>query len=207
MTQPAQAGYRKVSLRQVLRADKLAFAKMAEAGEDIRADSSGKLPLDDAIANILKDYSLIVALLPLADVEGLSGKGRQAQWRRQGPYAFHGNGKKGKLGKGAGFGKTADSWGGKGFDSWSGKGKSPWKGKDSKGKGFGASAAKPEWLPEGLRFQGASAWSKRGGKVCYGYNLGQCTDPSCQKGDHCCIIFACGGDHPVTQCPRKPKKM
>ena len=207
LTQPAQAGYRKVSLRQVLRADKLAFAKMAEAGEDIRADSSGKLPLDDAIANILKDYSLIVALLPLADVEGLSGKGRQAQWRRQGPYAFHGNGKKGKLGKGPGFGKTADSWGGKGFDSWSGKGKSPWKGKDSKGKGFGASAAKPEWLPEGLRFQGASAWSKRGGKVCYGYNLGQCTDPSCQKGDHCCIIFACGGDHPVTQYPRKPKKM
>ncbi|CAE7242947.1 unnamed protein product, partial [Symbiodinium sp. CCMP2456] len=183
LTQPAQAGYRKVSLRQVLRADKLAFAKMAEAGEDIRADASGKLPLGEAVSNILKDYSLIVALLPLADVEGLSGKGRPAKWSRPGPYTPP-SGKKGKYGKGAG--------GGKGFDSWGGKGKAPLKGKDFKGKGAGSSFARQEWLPEGLRYQGASAWSKRGGKVCYGYNLGSCTDPACQKGEHCCIIFSCG---------------
>ena len=43
LTKPAQPGYRKVSLRQILRADKLAFAKMSEAGEDIRADASGAL--------------------------------------------------------------------------------------------------------------------------------------------------------------------
>ena len=69
---------------------------------------TGKLPLDDAISNILKDYSLIVALLPLADVEGLSGKGRPGKWSRPGPYTPP-SGKKGKYGKGAG--------GGKGFDS------------------------------------------------------------------------------------------
>ena len=26
-----------------------------------------------------------------------------------------------------------------------------------------------------------------------------------EKGDHNCIIFACGGDHPLTQCPMKPR--
>eukprot|EP00439_Symbiodinium_sp_Y106_P001000 s15222_g1.t1 len=105
LTKPAQQGYRKVSVRQILRADKLAFSKMSEAGEDIRADASG---------------------------------------------------------------------------------------------------GKPEWLPEGLRYQGASAWNSSGNKNCYGFNLGTCTDQNCQKGDHKCI---CGGDHPVGKCPMKPKKL
>ena len=68
LTKPAQQGYRKVSLRQILRADKLAFSKMSEAGEDIRADAPGDLPLDKLIATVLQDYDLIVALLPLGDV-------------------------------------------------------------------------------------------------------------------------------------------
>ncbi|CAE7483607.1 unnamed protein product, partial [Symbiodinium sp. KB8] len=69
LMKPAQPGYRKVSLRQILRADKLAFSKMSEAGEDIRADASGVCPLDDMISNILRDYDLIVSLLPLGDLE------------------------------------------------------------------------------------------------------------------------------------------
>ena len=64
VTRPAQPGYRKVSLRQVLRADKLAFAKLAEQGEDIRADANGKLPLDIAMQSVLQEYELLVALLP-----------------------------------------------------------------------------------------------------------------------------------------------
>ena len=62
VTRPAQPGYRKVSLRQVLRADKLAFAKLAEQGEDIRADANGKLPLDIAMQSVLQEYELLVAL-------------------------------------------------------------------------------------------------------------------------------------------------
>eukprot|EP00439_Symbiodinium_sp_Y106_P021996 s11285_g2.t1 len=150
LTKPAQQGYRKVSLRQILRADKLAFSKMSEAGEDIRADASGDLPLDKLIATVLQDYDLIVALLPLGDVDGLAGKNRRS-------------------------------------------------------RGYGG--GKPEWLPEGLRYQGASAWNSSGSKNCYGFNLGTCTDQNCQKGDHKCIIFKCGGDHPVGKCPMKPKKL
>ena len=82
LTKPAQPGYRKVSLRQVLRADKLAFAKMSEAGEDIRANASGVLPLDGMIASILQDYNLIVALLPLGDLEGLPGRSRHGRGGR-----------------------------------------------------------------------------------------------------------------------------
>ncbi|CAE7942727.1 unnamed protein product, partial [Symbiodinium necroappetens] len=76
VTRPAQPGYRKVSLRQVLRADKLAFAKLAEQGEDIRADVNGKLPLDIAMQSVLQEYELLVALLPLPETEGKGKKGK-----------------------------------------------------------------------------------------------------------------------------------
>ena len=207
LMKPAQPGYRKVSLRQILRADKLAFSKMSEAGEDIRADASGVCPLDDMISNILRDYDLIVSLLPLGDLDGPSGKARKGRGGRPGPYTESTTWKgdssawKGRNGKGKG------SWGGKGPDTWSGKGKTSTKGKDKFGTGKGSGAAKPEWLPEGLRYQGASAWNHKGHKVCYGFNLGKCTDTNCQRGDHSCIIFKCGGDHPVGKCPLKPKKL
>ena len=111
LTKPAQQGYRKVSLRQILRADKLAFSKMSEAGEDIRADASGDLPLDKLIATVLQDYDLIVALLPLGDVDGLAGKNRRSRGSRPGPYTAPEQ-YQGKSGKGKGY------WGSKGHDSW-----------------------------------------------------------------------------------------
>ncbi|CAE7225469.1 unnamed protein product [Symbiodinium sp. CCMP2592] len=86
LTKPAQPGYRKVSLRQILRADKLAFSKLSEAGEDIRADASGTLPLDAAIGAILHDYDLIVALLPMGDLDG-KGKNANGRGGRPGPYS------------------------------------------------------------------------------------------------------------------------
>ncbi|CAE7763100.1 unnamed protein product [Symbiodinium sp. CCMP2592] len=79
LTKPAQPGYRKVSLRQILRADKLAFSKLSEAGEDIRADAS-------AIGAILHDYDLIVALLPMGDLDG-KGKNANGRGGRPGPYS------------------------------------------------------------------------------------------------------------------------
>ncbi|CAE7264827.1 unnamed protein product [Symbiodinium sp. CCMP2592] len=199
LTKPAQPGYRKVSLRQILRADKLAFSKLSEAGEDIRADASGTLPLDAAIGAILHDYDLIVALLPMGDLDG-KGKNANGRGGRPGPYGDAAPWK-GKNGKGKG------GWNSKGSDNWTGKGKNTWQAKGKSPKGKGSGAGKPEWLPEGLRFQGASAWNHKGNKVCYGFNLGTCSDANCQKGDHTCCIFKCGGDHPVGKCPLKPKKL
>ncbi|CAE7540441.1 unnamed protein product [Symbiodinium sp. CCMP2592] len=173
LTKPAQPGIRKVSLRQILRADKLAFSKLSEAGEDIRADASGTLPLDAAIGAILHDYDLIVALLPMGDLDG-KGKNANGRGGRPGPYSENAPWK-GKNGKGKG------GWNSKGSDSWTGKGKNTWQAKGKSPKGKGSGAGKPEWLPEGLRFQGASAWNNKGNKVCYGFNLGTCSDANCQK--------------------------
>ena len=185
VARPAQPGYRKVSLRQVLRADKLAFAKLAEQGEDIRADANGKLPLDIAMQSVLQEYELLVALLPLPETEGKGKKGKSKAFGRLERYEPYS----------PGFGK--------------GYRNVPWKGGRGKGNAKGGKpnkgSGKAEWLPKELRYQGASAWNKRGRRVCYGFQLGQCSDPNCQKGDHNCIIFACGGDHPVTQCPMKPR--
>ncbi|CAE7427959.1 unnamed protein product [Symbiodinium sp. CCMP2592] len=191
LTKPAQPGYRKVSLRQILRADKLAFSKLSEAGEDIRADASGILPLDAAIGAILHDYDLIVALLPMGDLDG-KGKNANGRGGRPGPYGDAAPWK-GENGKGKG------GWNSKGFDYWTGKGKNTWQAKGKSPKGKGSGAGKPEWLPEGLRFHGASAWNHKGNKVCYGFNLGTCSDANCQKGDHTCCIFKCGADPPP--CP------
>ncbi|CAE7412954.1 pol, partial [Symbiodinium sp. CCMP2456] len=143
------------------------------------------------ISSILQDYDLIVPLLPLGDLDGSSGKTRLGRGGRPGLYTDN-NPFKGRNGKGKGY------WGGKGYDAWTNKGKHPTKGKDKSGKGKGFGAGKQEWLPEGLRYQGASAWNHKGNKNCYGFNLGTCTDANCQKGDHSCIIFKCGGDHPVS---------
>ena len=107
LTKPAQQGYRKVSLRQILRADKLAFAKMAEAGAEVRADASGTLPLDARISSVLQDYDLIVALLPLGDFEG-GGKLRLGKGNRSHPYEHAPN--KGKPGtRGSFFGALGAS--------------------------------------------------------------------------------------------------
>ena len=101
-----------------------------------------------------------------------------------------------------------------------GKGKSQWSsGKEGYGKGkwgnnppkgYSKNSGKPakgDWLPVPLHYKGASAWNKKGNRNCYGFNLGQCKDPNCQRGDHTCVIVACGGDHRVTQCPMKPQKL
>ncbi|CAE7257711.1 unnamed protein product [Symbiodinium sp. CCMP2592] len=148
LTKPAQPGYRKVSLRQILRADKLAFSKLSEAGEDIRADASGTLPLDAAIGAILHDYDLIVALLPMGDLDG-KGKNANGRGGRPGPYGDTAPWK-GKNGKGKG------GWNSKGSDNWTGKGKNTWQAKGKSPKGKGSGAGKPEWLPEGLRYQADS---------------------------------------------------
>ncbi|CAE7198920.1 ANKRD50 [Symbiodinium sp. CCMP2592] len=107
LTKPAQPGYRKVSLRQILRADKLAFSKLSEAGEDIRADASGTLPLDAAIGAILHDYDLIVALLPMGDLDG-KGKNANGRGGRPGPYSDNAPWK-GKNGKGKGGWNTKEA--------------------------------------------------------------------------------------------------
>ena len=152
VTRPAQPGYRKVSLRQVLRADK-PFAKLAEQGENIRADN-GKLPLDIATQSVLQEYELLVALLPLPETEGKGKKGKSKAFGRPERY------------------EPYSPEFGKGYRNV------PWKGVEGTGTAKGG-LIKAEWLPKKLRYQEALAWNKRGRRVCF--QLGQCSDPIARR--------------------------
>lgn len=81
--------------------------------------------------------------------------------------------------------------------------------KKTKGKGKGKGSAKSQKpqsaLPEWARLKGLKGNSKtRDGKpICYGYNLNECNDESCSKGEHVCTH--CFKDHPFLRCPSRPK--
>ena len=75
------------------------------------------------------------------------------------------------------------------------KGKGGGKGKKGSFKGGGKAAS----LPAGL--QGSSV-TKSGSRICFNFNLGQCTNKNCFKGLHvCCKCFA--SDHNFQTCPNK----
>ena len=77
------------------------------------------------------------------------------------------------------------------------KGKGGGKGKKGSFKGGGKSGAAS--LPAGL--QGSSV-TKSGRRICFNYNLGQCSNKDCFKGLHvCCKCFS--GDHNFQSCPNK----
>ncbi|CAE7812845.1 unnamed protein product [Symbiodinium sp. CCMP2592] len=65
--------YAKVSLAQVIRADRAAFLKMAETLTTLRRSGSGVLPLDSMLPNILLDPSVAYHLLPLHAGSSSSG--------------------------------------------------------------------------------------------------------------------------------------
>ncbi|CAE7488500.1 unnamed protein product [Symbiodinium sp. CCMP2592] len=57
--------YVKISVAQVLRADRAAFTRIAESLPSIKRQPDGALPLDRALENILQDPSISFHLLPL----------------------------------------------------------------------------------------------------------------------------------------------
>ena len=79
-----------------------------------------------------------------------------------------------------------------------GRGKS-----QSKGKGKGLSVRMPSVLVEG----GCRATTNRNDPICFGYNLGTCTNSvsngRCDRGFHVCALPKCGKHHPYIQCPSK----
>ena len=85
-------------------------------------------------------------------------------------------------GKGRGRGSNKNKHGG---------GKGGWKGNTSKGG--------PGPLPGGL-YGHSQTKDKR--RICYGFNLGTCSDSNCERGAHvCCQCF--GKDHSFQSCPKR----
>ena len=58
-------GYSKISLTQVLRADRAAFTHIAESLKSLKRNPDGSKPLDKALAECISDPSVAFHLLPL----------------------------------------------------------------------------------------------------------------------------------------------
>ena len=167
MTREAPAGYRQMSLQQVIQADKAVFAKLAEVGAAIRRDSLGVRPLDRSVVDALHSYEVSFHLFPLAIPE----KVKTGEWRES-PY-WNNQSKRDKGSKGD-----------RREDKGKGKGKRKAKGKRSEHLST--------WMPPGLK--GGRPVDKDGKAICFNYNLNNCSaaEPGqdCARGRHvCCKCF------------------
>ncbi|CAE7209889.1 unnamed protein product [Symbiodinium sp. CCMP2592] len=102
--------YVKISVAQVLRADRAAFTRIAEGLPSIKRQPDGTLPLDRALENILQDPSISFHLLPLKGGESDDNK---RKWTDEAKKTDEANKWK-KNGKGKGKGKGKDQPGVKG---------------------------------------------------------------------------------------------
>ncbi|CAE7316422.1 unnamed protein product [Symbiodinium sp. CCMP2592] len=69
MQQQAPPGWSRPSIEQVLRTDRAGWVRMSEQVKSLRRDSSGNLPLDDALGKLTSDPHVLFHLLPLKSSE------------------------------------------------------------------------------------------------------------------------------------------
>ena len=76
-----------------------------------------------------------------------------------------------------------------------------------KGKAQGKSKGSPK-MPLVLLNGGCRATTNAGDAICYGFNLGTCTNKvnagRCDRGYHVCALPKCGKHHAYVNCPSKP---
>ena len=107
MTQPVAPGFARVSLVQLLRTDRVAFARMSELSRGgIRPTASGARPLDNIPKNTRDDSSVMCYMLPTLAMRAPPKRTwNEMTWGNKGKEAF-GKGGKGKGGKGKAKGQT-----------------------------------------------------------------------------------------------------
>ena len=175
-------GYKQISLVQLELADEALHCAMSRATRSgIQINQAGLRPLEQAMADAMKDYSVLMQLNPLQGSSSSTPKrppdaptGGKAQ-----PTPPDPNSKRQKrLAASASKGK--------------GKGKS--KGKE-KGKGKGG-------IPEAL--EGGVSRLPDGRSICFGFNLLTCQEKgkACYRGLHVCCKKDCGGEHAFLNCPK-----
>ncbi len=100
LTREPPPGYTATTLAQLIKADQQVWAKMSEAGSDIRRNAAGVFPLDDLITKSLESYEISFYLLPMV----AHHTGHVANVDRSSPYEEYNQ--KGKKGKGKGKRKS-----------------------------------------------------------------------------------------------------
>ena len=179
----AVPGFGVVSLEQLRSADKYFFEKLGRATRSgCVPNSSGVRPLDALIKQFLESSEVLMHLMP----PQASKKGDKRLADSEEPLSTLSRGaqkrQKAAAAKAKGAGKAMSQ----------GKGS----GKSGKGKGSGKSPNMPQQLVGGV------PKDDQGKSICFGYNLGSCSNANCWKGRHCCCKRGCfGEDHTFLSCP------
>ena len=148
MTQPVAPGFARISLVQLLRTDRVAFARMSELSRNgIRPTVAGARPLDNILKGMRDDSSVMFYMLPTLAMHAPPKRTwDEMAWGSKGKEVY-GKGSKGKGGKGKAKGQK-------------GPGKLTQQACQTAGK-----------LPEALRKAGCVAMDNQGRRQCFGYNL------------------------------------
>jgi hypothetical protein len=172
----------RISLQQVIKADKSVFTKMTElcrAGIAQRPD--GTYPVESALSDSMRDPIVLASLSPLPKSQMPVRQQRQDEANQRGYQPYQNNKGQGKPNKGRGRG-----------------------GKGGRGGKAGA-AAKAFQVPKEL--EGLRTRTNKGQNICFSANMeGGCQNAawgqSCLKGLHMCMKCG-GGGHGAASCPKK----
>ena len=107
----APAGFSKVTLQQVLRADRAAWTRLIESCQPIRRNALGDLPLDTALIQSLESYEVGFNVVPLPKAPSLPPKNDTwDQWRNhRGQWHDRWRPYEDRKGKGKGKGKDKNA--------------------------------------------------------------------------------------------------
>lgn len=171
MNRDPPPGYSRVSVSQLIAADKACWAKIIERGIKPRPDALGALPLNTEMMKALESYEVAFALLPLPTKGSNPVKSQQSHGGAEKPKQSHGGSSSNK-GKGKqGHGTRSVPY--------------------SKGKG---KRFEPR-IPAEIRERGGTASNPQGEPICFDFAFKKCKSSvpdgaRCQKGLHiCCICY------------------
>jgi hypothetical protein len=182
LMQEPPAGYAPFSVPQLIAADKMIWQYMSthcRSGITQRAD--GSYPIHEELDAALRSPLILAALQPLP-------RSKEANWKRHDTSPYDRKG-----GKGSASSQPFKS----NFSDYPYKG-----GKGNKGGGKGKKGLGKKNFRMPVPLDGGHAVTKDGARICFGFNLGQCTDKNCRRGSHvCCLCEA--ADHAFNSCPKK----
>ena len=168
---PAPEGHQRVTLEQLIQADRYVFVFLLQSGCTPRAKADGSFDMDTMLHKALDSYQVTSMLLPLP-----------AGLKRKVPGNPSGS-------------RLQD---GKGHQSYKG-GKGKGKGPKGKSKANTASSSNNPAIPQRIRLLGGRGITKAGKHVCFAFNLEGCPlGDQCPRANVCA---KCEGPRPITACP------
>ena len=161
-------GYNRVSVSQLLSADKAAWCFLIEKNLKPRPDAAGVMPLNTGLEDALKSYEVSFTLLPMIS-KSQPKAAQPSQGSKIATTPVYPNAKGQRKG-----GLRSKPYG-------------------TKGKGKNKSKFEPR-IPQQIREAGGTASTPDGDPICFDYSLKRCkeqvTDGRCRKGFHvCCLCY------------------